>query len=73
MERDWVKFAKSLLRAEMKRRDVTYKGLSDRLAGRGVTESDVNLRNKISRGGFSAAFFLRCMDALGCHTIRLDD
>jgi len=39
----------------------------------GVTETEVNLRNKISRGGFTAAFFVQALSAMGCQTIRLDD
>lgn len=73
MSKDWVAEAKGLLKAEMKRRSVSYKGLAERLAAMGVTESDANLRNKISRGGFTAAFFLQCLAALEVRTLRLDD
>lgn len=73
MKRDWAKEAKGIIRAEMTKRGVTYKGLSDRLAEQGTADSDVNLRNKISRGTFTAAFFLQCLAALGVHTVRLDD
>jgi hypothetical protein len=73
LAKDWAKEAKGTLRGEMTKRGVTYKGLSERLAGNGVSDSDVNLRNKISRGTFTAAFFLQCLDALGVHTVRLDD
>jgi hypothetical protein len=30
-----------------------------------------NLRNKVSRGGFSAGFFVQCLTAIGAHTVRL--
>ncbi len=73
MERDWVAYAKGLLRSEMAKRQMTYKGLVEHLSAIGVTESEPNLRNKISRGGFTAAFFLQCLVAIGCHTVRLDD
>jgi hypothetical protein len=26
-----------------------------------VTDTDVNIRNKISRGGFTAVFFVQCL------------
>ncbi len=56
--------AKNLLKAELKRRGVTYGQLVEKLAAIGITETERNLNNKISRGGFSAAFFLQCLHAL---------
>jgi len=73
MERDWTAYVKGLLRAEMSRRQITYKGLVEKLAAVGVSETEVNLRNKISRGGFTAAFFVQALSAMGCQSIRLDD
>jgi len=73
MDRDWVAYTKGLLRAEMTRRQITYKGLVDKLAAIGVTETEANLRNKISRGGFTAAFMIQCLSAMGCRSLRLED
>jgi len=73
MERDWIVYTKGLLRAEMARRQMTYKGLVEKLRGIGVVETEANLRNKVSRGSFTAAFFVQCLAAIGCHTLRLDD
>jgi hypothetical protein len=69
----WVTLAKGILRAEMARRSITYEKLSEKLAEMGVQDSAVNLRNKVARGGFSAAFLLQCLAALGCSTVRLED
>jgi hypothetical protein len=69
----WVNLAKGILRAEMARRSITYDKLSEKLAEMGVKDSSVNLRNKVARGGFSAAFFLQCLVAIGCSTVRLKD
>lgn len=63
--------AKNLLRAELKRNGLGYKELADRLSGLGVTENDRNLANKISRGSFTAAFFLACMEAIGVSELRI--
>ena len=65
--------AKGLLKAELKRRGLGYRDLSDRLAEIGIRETERNLANKISRGGFSAAFFVQCLTALGVTALRLDD
>lgn len=73
MERDWTAYTKGLLRAEMARRQVTYKGLVEKLAAIGVADSEANLRNKISRGGFTGAFLIQCLHALGVQALRLDD
>ena len=65
--------AKNLLKGELKRRGVTYAQLAEKLATVGVTENERNLNNKISRGGFSAAFMLQCLEAIGANTLRISD
>jgi hypothetical protein len=70
---EWTIRAKNILKGELKRRGVTYRQLADLLGERGVHETERNLNNKISRGGFTAGFFLQCLDAIGCQTIRLAD
>ncbi len=37
----------------------------------GIQETERNLDNKISRGGFSSAFLLQCFEAIGATEIRL--
>ena len=64
--------AKNLLKAELKRRGVTYAGLAEKLAGIGVSENERNLNNKISRGGFTAAFLLQCLTVIEAKDLRLD-
>ncbi len=65
--------AKNLLKGELKRRGVTYAQLAEKLAAIGVKETDRNLNNKISRGGFTAAFLMQCLEAIGCKTIGITD
>ena len=65
--------AKNLLKGELKRRGVTYAQLAEKLTAMGVAENERNLNNKISRGGFTAAFLLQCMSAIGAHTVRLHE
>jgi hypothetical protein len=64
--------AKNLLKGELKRRGLTYAQLAEKLAAIGVEENERNLNNKISRGGFSAAFLIQCLDAIGSSSLRLD-
>lgn len=68
---EWTIRAKNILKGELKRRGVTYRQLAERLAERGVQETERNLNNKISRGGFTAGFFLLCLDAINAETISL--
>jgi hypothetical protein len=63
--------AKNLLKAELRRRGITYAGLVDLLAEAGVQETERNLTNKISRGGFTAAFMVQCLMAIGCKTLPI--
>jgi Domain of unknown function (DUF6471) len=69
---DWEAKARGLIRAEMARQNVTYSQLVERLESIGVNEDERNLRNKVSRGKFTAAFMLQCLSALGSHTLRLE-
>ena len=69
---DWEERAKGLLRAEMAKRGMTYAQLVDALAAIGIEDNERNLRNKVSRGKFTAGFLLQCLTALGCSSLRLD-
>lgn len=72
MTTDWNTEAKGMLKAELARRSITYKDLVERLRATGTEETEANLRNKISRGGFSAGFFVQCLKAIGVTSLRLD-
>lgn len=65
--------AKNLLKGELKRRGITYEGLAEKLATIGVTENARNLNNKISRGGFTGAFLLQCLEAIGAKSLHLSE
>jgi hypothetical protein len=70
---DWAERAKGLLKAELKRRNVGYRELAEKLSALGIPETERNIANKISRGGFTAAFLIQCLSAIGCTTLRLED
>lgn len=71
--KDWPEEAKAVLKAELKRRNVGYRELAEKLSAMGIPESERNIANKISRGGFTAAFFLQCLSAIGCTALRLEE
>lgn len=68
---DYEMKAANLLKAELKRKGVTYAGLVEKLAAIGIDEREANIRNKLSRGKFTAAFFLSCLEAIGTHSLSL--
>lgn len=72
-DRNWENEVKGILKAELKRRNVSYKELADRLAPFGIRENERNIANKIARGSFTAVFLLQCLVAIGCNNIRLTD
>lgn len=69
----WARKARGLLKAELKRREVNYHQLAQRLAGLGVEETHASIANKLSRGSFTAAFMIQCLEAVGCETLRLTE
>ena len=69
----WGEKAKRLLRAQMALKGVNAAGLAERLRAMGIQETEKNVANKIARGGFSGAFLLQCLKALGVSTLHLED
>ena len=70
---EWETRVKAMLKAELKRKGVTYAELVERLAAIGVVDSEPNIRNKLARGKFTAVFFLQCLEAIGTSSLRLSD
>jgi len=69
----WEAKVKGLLKSELKRRNVSYAQLVDKLAAIGVVDSEPNIRNKLSRGKFTAVFLIQCLEAIGSSSLRLAD
>ncbi len=63
---DWEAKAANILKAELKRQGVTYAQLAELIG-----DKEPNVRNKLSRGKFSAAFMLECVSAIGVSEVRL--
>ncbi len=60
-----------ILKGEIKRAGLTYASLTEKLNQMGIDEKEVNVRNKIGRGKFSAAFMMQCLEAIGLRDLRL--
>ena len=63
---DWEARAANLLKAELKRKGVTYAQLAELIG-----EKEVNIRNKLSRGKFSAAFMIQSLASIEVADLRL--
>jgi hypothetical protein len=68
---EWEERVKGLLKAELKRRGVGYRDLAEKLTAMGIPETERNIANKISRGGFTAVFLVQCLEAIGATDLRL--
>jgi len=71
--KNWQALVKGILKAELKRRNLSYADLADKLRAVGVKDNERNISNKIARGSFTAVFFVQCLEAIGCRTIHLDE
>lgn len=69
---NWNEFAKGVLRSEMAKHRVSYADLAAKLGELGIEESVPNLRNKVSRGSFTAAFLFQCLKAMRVTMLHLD-
>tara|TARA_R110000796_G_scaffold14517_1_gene47428 strand:+ start:8573 stop:8779 length:207 start_codon:yes stop_codon:yes gene_type:complete len=63
---DWEAKAANILKAELKRQGVTYAQLAELIG-----DKEPNVRNKLSRGKFGAAYMLQCLTAIGVSDLRL--
>ncbi|WP_443024933.1 DUF6471 domain-containing protein [Sphingomonas sp. Leaf4] len=72
-DQNWEDRVKGVLKAELKRRAISYHDLASRLQTIGVEETEPNIRNKIARGKFTAVFLLQCLEAIGVRTLRLKE
>jgi len=71
--KEWEDRVKAMLKAELKRKGVTYAQLVGKLADIGVMDTEPNIRNKLARGKFTAVFLIQCLEAIGASSLRLSD
>lgn len=72
-EQEWAERAARHLKAELKRADVTYEELAERLKKHGFDETKASIANKLARATVPAAFFLASLAAIGCQNVSLQD
>jgi hypothetical protein len=72
-EREWADRAKRFVKAELKRAEVTYEELANRLREHGLQETKASIAAKLGRGSFPATFFIVVMKAIGRENVNLAD
>lgn len=63
---EWESKAANILKAQLKLKGVSYAQLAELIG-----DKEPNVRNKLSRGKFSAAYMLQCLAAIGVAELRL--
>ena len=72
-EKEWAERAARHLKAELKRADVTYEALAERLKAHGFEETKASIANKLTRATMSAHFFLASLAVIGKPSVGLED
>lgn len=63
---------KRLLKSELVKRGIKTSDLVELLNSEGLNETKSSVTSKISRGTFSAAFFLQCLSVIGCTKLEIE-
>jgi hypothetical protein len=61
------------IKAELKRADLTYDELAERLKEHGLTETRNSITAKLKRGTFPATFLIAVLAAIGRETFTITD
>jgi ribosome-binding protein aMBF1 (putative translation factor) len=72
-ERQLVERMRRFVKSELKKADLTYEELAEKLRDHGFTETKGSIAAKINRGAFAATFFVTVMKAIGRQTVNLED
>jgi len=70
---NWNDKAKRLLKSELIKRGISNSDLVILLNKIGIQETKASINSKISRGTFSACFFLQCLTVIGCNKIEIEE
>lgn len=70
---NWNDKVKRILKSELIKRGISNTDLVILLKEIDILETKASIDSKISRGTFSACFFLQCLSVIGCNKIELED
>jgi hypothetical protein len=69
----WNEKVKRILKSELVKRGVSNAHLAVLLNEIGIYETKASIDSKISRGSFSAGFFIQCLSVIGCSKIEVEE
>jgi len=72
-EDEWAERAARHIKAELKRANMTYDDLAERLKKHGFKETKASIANKLARATMSAHFFLAAITAIGQTQVIFED
>lgn len=71
-EKQWADKMRRFIKAELKRADVTYAELAQRLNDHGLEgETEASVNSKLVRGTFSATFLMAVLAVLGIAALTI--
>jgi len=70
---NWNDKVKRILKSELIKRGITNVDLVKLLKEIDIHETKASIDSKISRGTFSACFFLQCLSVIGCNKIEIEE
>jgi hypothetical protein len=70
---EWNNKVKRILTSELVKRGLTTESLTNLLNENGCTETKSSVDSKISRGTFSASFFMKSLYVIGCTKIEIEE
>jgi hypothetical protein len=70
-KKGWERLASSIIKANLQLAGMRHSDLHEALAKLGVEQSTDSIAMKLSRGKFSAIFFLQCLAAIGVEQLSI--
>ena len=70
---EWNNKVKRILKSELIKRGVSTEELTILLNKNGCSETKSSVDSKISRGTFSASFFMQCLYVVGCTKLEIEE
>ena len=72
-EKEYADRVRRFLKAELKRGELSYKDLADKLTKHGLEETETGIASKLARGTFSATFLLACLAVMELEGVSLGE
>lgn len=71
-EGSYGQYAQTIIKVEMLKRQLGFRELTELLNKKfGISENERNIRNRVARATFTAAFFVMCLMAMECKQIEI--